>query len=296
VLVESFLAGLDAAFADPTIEISAPHCSHLSFAIGWPIGRWLTVSQCGTLLSACDHKAVKPMAPRLDQRRRALALLVAATRIYGSRDADADAEAEYRAFLRKGKTIRDIPPGTVERISPDEVAAGMLGEDRCRAALDVLVSAYGIYGPPDAPDGRTWTNKETQAKFEAYLHAGGQIFDIPPEVFPEITVDEVIAATLAEDAAATEAPPKRGQGRPPTPHRHMWITCTIEAYIGAGVTRVAAIERAAEKWGLALSTIDKIYRENKFLKLKSEAVRDVSTAIRWMTSTTRLGSSARPRS
>ena len=182
-------------------------------------------------------------------------------------------EAEFKAFLRTGATILDIPPGTVERVSSSEMIAAMLAEDRYRAALAVLVSAYRIYGPPDAPDGRTWTNKETEAEFEAYLRAGGQILDLPPEVFLEVTVDEVIAATLAEDAAV-EAPPKRGRGRPPTPHKHAWITYTIEAYRSVPMRRKAAIHTAAEKWELAPSYIDEIYRDKKLPKRKSKAVRE----------------------
>jgi hypothetical protein len=212
------------------------------------------------------------MTESLDLRRKALALLVAATRTYGPLDED-EVEAEFKAFLRTGATILDIPPGTVERISSGEMIAAMLAEERYRAALAVLVSAYRIYGPPDAPDGRTWTNKETEAEFEAYLRAGGQILDLPPEVFLEVTVDEVIAATLAEDAAV-EAPPKRGRGRPPTPHKHAWITYTIEAYRSVPMRRKAAIHTAAEKWELAPSYIDEIYRDKKLPKRKSKAVRE----------------------
>jgi hypothetical protein len=84
--------------------------------------------------------------PSLDQRRRALALLVSALRIYGPDDEAT--EAECIDFQRTGEKMFDIPPGTVGRISSGEVVAAMLAEDRHSAALTVLVSAYRIHGPP----------------------------------------------------------------------------------------------------------------------------------------------------
>jgi hypothetical protein len=81
---------------------------------------------------------------------------------------------------------------------------------------------------------------------------------------------------LAEDQQAalpSQTSPKRG--RPATPHKHLWIMGSIEAYIGAGLTREAAIKRAADNWYLAPSSIDKIYRENKLPKQISESVRDL---------------------
>ena len=86
--------------------------------------------------------------------------------------------------------------------------------DQHRRALAVLVMAVRIYGPDD---------EATEAECEAFQRAGVKIFDIPPGTLGRISSDEVVAAMLAEDAAAAEAPPKRGRGRPPTPHKHGWI-------------------------------------------------------------------------
>jgi hypothetical protein len=145
----------------------------------------------------------------------------------------------------------------------------------CRKAIGLLVSAYRLSGPPDAPDGRTWINKETEAEFNAFLHTGGKLLDIPPEALWHISVDEVIAATQAEDREEAAAPPKRGRGRPPTPHKHLWITYTVEAYRSAGLRAKAACNRAAEKWELSSTYIkDAVYRGNKLPKLHSKAVRD----------------------
>ena len=137
-----------------------------------------------------------------------------------------------------------------------------------RKALALLAMAVRIYGlDPD--------DEATESECEAFQRAGVKIFDIPPGTLGCISGDEVVAAMLAEDAATAEGPPKRGRGRPPTPRKHAWITCTIEAYFGTGLTRTAAIKRAAEKWGLALWTIDEIYRDNKLLAPKSNIVRDL---------------------
>jgi hypothetical protein len=87
--------------------------------------------------------------------------------------------------------------------------------------------------------------------------------------------NEVAEAMLAEDDAALRAAAiPRKRGRPPTPQKHLRIMCTVEAYIGAGLRRKGAINRAAEHWLLAPSSIDEIYRDNKLLKPQSKAIRD----------------------
>jgi hypothetical protein len=83
----------------------------------------------------------------------------------------------------------------------------------------------------------------------------------------------VVAAMLAEDREAGATAPRK-RGRPPVPHQHLWITCTIEAYIGKGMTRKAALDRAAKNWHRARSTIEEIYKDNKLLKAESKAVRN----------------------
>jgi integrase len=84
--------------------------------------------------------------------------------------------------------------------------------------------------------------------------------------------DRVAEAMLAEDREHGATAPRK-RGRPPTRHKHLWITHSIEAYIGTGLTRELAIDRAAENWPLARSTIDEIYRDTKLRKAESEAVR-----------------------
>ena len=87
--------------------------------------------------------------------------------------------------------------------------------------------------------------------------------------------DDVAAALMAEDhAQARSLLTPRKRGRPRTLRKHLRIMCSVEAYVGAGLKRTDALQRAAEQWTLALSTIDEIYRDKKFLKAKSAAIRD----------------------
>jgi hypothetical protein len=120
-------------------------------------------------------------------------------------------------------------------------------------------------------------NKEAnEDEFNRFLWIGCQIAHIPLETLGRISTQDVVATMLAEDQQAafpSQTSPKRG--RPPTPHKHLWIMGSIEAYIGAGLMREAAINRAAENWYLARSSIDKIYRKNKLPKQISESVRDL---------------------
>jgi hypothetical protein len=138
----------------------------------------------------------------------------------------------------------------------------------CRKAIALLVSAVRTYGPLDG-------KAEEEEEYNAFIHTGLKILGIPPETLGRISSEVVISAMLAEDAAATEAPPKRAPGRPPTPHKHLWITYTVEAYISVPMTRKAAINRAAKNWGLSPSFIDNdVYRGNKLPKRKSKVVRE----------------------
>jgi hypothetical protein len=120
-------------------------------------------------------------------------------------------------------------------------------------------------------------NKEAnEDEYNRFLRIGCQIAHIPLETLGRISTQDVVATMLTEDQQAalpSQTSPKRG--RPATPHKHLWIMGSIEAYIGAGLTREAAIKRAADNWYLAPSSIDKIYRENKLPKQISESVRDL---------------------
>ena len=118
---------------------------------------------------------------------------------------------------------------------------------------------------------------------------GCKIAGIEIETLGQVSVEEVVATMLAEDreaARATPVPPKRG--RPPTPHRHLWITVSIEAYRGMSLRRKAAEIKAAREWDLHPSTIGKIYKVNKEFKPISKEMRALfdrdleegSTAIR----------------
>jgi hypothetical protein len=125
------------------------------------------------------------------------------------------------------------------------------------------------------------------------------LFDIPPETLGRVSEADLVAAMLAEDREHGATAPRK-RGRPPTLHKHLQITYTIEAYIGTGLTREAAIDRAAENWPLAPSTIEKIYKDNKLLEAESKAVRnyfgsdpdtpkDVDEAIRQFRESARRG-------
>jgi hypothetical protein len=132
----------------------------------------------------------------------------------------------------------------------------------------------------------------SEPEYNQFLRIGCAIANITPETLARVSIDEVVADLLAEDRLEAErllAPPQRDRGRPATPHKHLWIMGTIEAYIGAGLRRKAAIHRAATHWELGPSTIDKIYKDNKLAKPVSKKIRvffdadtpeDVDKAIR----------------
>ena len=128
---------------------------------------------------------------------------------------------------------------------------------------------------------------------------GRKVFNIPPGTIGRISSDEVVAAMLAEDrgaATATEAPPKRGRGRPPTLHKHAWITNTIEAYIGAGLTRADAIEGRSRSGGSPRRPSTKFIGTTSFSRPKVGLCGNFSTTARRRKSTRRSSSSATPRS
>jgi hypothetical protein len=111
-------------------------------------------------------------------------------------------------------------------------------------------------------------------EYNRFLEMGCKIAGIEIETLGRVSVEEVVATMLAEDREAARAapvPPKRG--RPPTPHRHLWITVSIEAYRGMSLRRKAAEIRAAREWDLHPSTIGKIYKVNKELKPISKEMR-----------------------
>jgi hypothetical protein len=139
-----------------------------------------------------------------------------------------------------------------------------MADDLAKAKV-LLAWATRVYGPDE---------EANEHEYNRFLKMGCKIAGIAVETLGRVSEEEVVAAMLAEDrqtATRLPAPPKRG--RPPIPHKHLLITYTIEAYIGAGLTRTDAIDRAAENWHLAPSSIDKIYRDNKLPKPASEAVR-----------------------
>jgi hypothetical protein len=138
--------------------------------------------------------------------------------------------------------------------------------DDLEKAKILLAWAARVYGPNE---------EANEDEYNRFLRIGCQIADIPWETLGRISTQDVVATMLAEDQQATAVEAPRKRGRPPTPHRHLWITYSIEAYIGVGLTRVGAIERAADKWALAESSVDEIYRVNKLPKAISGTIRDL---------------------
>jgi hypothetical protein len=137
-------------------------------------------------------------------------------------------------------------------------------DDLAKAKI-LLAWAAKVYGPDEEAD---------EYEYNRFLEMGCKIAGIELKTLGRVSKEEVVAIMLAEDREAVRAaqvPPKRG--RPPTPHKHLWITFAIEAYMGIGLRRKAAEIRAAEKWDLQLSTIKKIYRVNKELKSTSKEIR-----------------------
>ena len=115
---------------------------------------------------------------------------------------------------------------------------------------------------------------EEADEYNRFLEVGCKIAGIEFETMGRVSVEEVLATMLAEDreaARAAQVPPK--PGRPRTPHRHLWITVSIEAYRGMSLRRKAAEIRAAREWDLHPSTIGKIYKVNKELKPISKEMR-----------------------
>ena len=135
-------------------------------------------------------------------------------------------------------------------------------DDLAKAKI-LLAFATGVYGPDEEAD-----------EYNRFLEMGCKIAGIEFETLGRVSMDELLATMLTEDPEAARAapvPPKRG--RPPTPHRHLWIAVTIEAYRGIGLRRKAAEIRAAREWDLHPSTIGKIYKVNKELKPISKEMR-----------------------
>ena len=135
-------------------------------------------------------------------------------------------------------------------------------DDLAKAKI-LLAWAARVYGPDEEAD-----------EYNRFLEMGCKIAGIEFETMGRVSVEEVLATMLAEDreaARAVQVPPKRG--RPRTPHRHLRIAFTIEAYRGIGLRRKAAEIRAARDWDLHPSTIGKIYKVNKELKPISKEMR-----------------------
>ena len=144
----------------------------------------------------------------------------------------------------------------------------MRGDHDLAKAKILLASATRVYGPNEEAD------EYNRDEYNGFLKMGCKIAGIEIEKLGQVSVEEVVATMLAEDreaARATPVPPKRG--RPPTPHRHLWITVAIEAYRGISLRRKAAEIRAAREWDLHPSTIGKIYNVKKELKSISKEMR-----------------------
>jgi len=91
--------------------------------------------------------------------------------------------------------------------------------------------------------------------------------------------DQVAKAMLADDDRndlallnAMFARPKRG--RPPTPRKALRIMMTIEAYIGAGLSRKVALGRASKNWQLGVRYIEDVYKAQKLPKQNSRDLRN----------------------
>ena len=144
------------------------------------------------------------------------------------------------------------------------------GDDLAKAKI-LLACAMRVYGPNKEAD------EYNRDEYNGFLKMGCKIAGIEIETLGQVSVEEVVATMLAEDREAARAapvPPKRG--RPPTPHRHLWITVSIEAYRGImGLRRKAAEIRAAREWDLHPSTIGKVYKVNKELKPISKEMRAI---------------------
>jgi hypothetical protein len=134
-------------------------------------------------------------------------------------------------------------------------------------ATILLAWACRVYGPDADAD---------EAEYKQFLRIGCAIAKMPPETLARVSKDEVVAFMLAEDRLEAErllARPQRGRGRPATHHKHLWIMGTIEAYMGLKLSRKAAVNRAAEKWGLSPTHIDWVYKKNKEPQTSSKGIR-----------------------
>jgi len=135
---------------------------------------------------------------------------------------------------------------------------------RVYGSLALACRVYGSGDDAKAPE------------YNQFLQIGCAIGNITRETLARVSSNEVVVHMLAEDRVEAErllASAKRDRGRPATPHKHLWIMGTIEAYIGAGLRRKAAIHRAETNWGLGPSTIGKIYKDNKLIKPVSKQIR-----------------------
>ena len=131
-------------------------------------------------------------------------------------------------------------------------------------ATIICAWASRFYGPLEEVDKVEYNNA---LRFWCVL-AG-----ISPELLKHVSEKDVVATMLAWDQEeAAQASAKRGPGRPATPHKHQWIMFTIEAYIGVGLTREDAIDRAADNWCLSRSHIEDIYK-GKFPQVMSKQIR-----------------------
>jgi hypothetical protein len=109
-----------------------------------------------------------------------------------------------------------------------------------------------------------------EPEYNQFLQIGCAIANITPETLARASINEVVAHMLAEDRVEAErllASAQRDRGRPATPHKHLWIMGTIEAYIGAGLRRKAAIHRTAPIGGLVHQQSTKSTRTTSLLSL-----------------------------
>jgi hypothetical protein len=152
--------------------------------------------------------------------------------------------------------------------------------DDLEKAKILLAQGCRVYGPDQDAD---------EEEYNHFIRVGCAIAGITPATLNRVSEKDVVALLLAWDREEAQPAEPRKPGRPAMSHQHVWIMATIEAYIGVGLRRKAAINRACDEWKLAKSTIDKIYHDNKLPKSLSKQVRtffigdtpeDVDRAIR----------------
>jgi len=111
----------------------------------------------------------------------------------------------------------------------------------------------------------------------AKLRGVSDVRRVLEKVDPDTVARGLLAENDAKEAAAMRPVKKKGPGRPKLyDERHyLYVMVTVEAYIGAGLSRSDALDRASDKWGRGRTYIeDDIYCRFKLEHERSEAVRE----------------------